>query len=229
MRVGAFVRLSAVLLSTGALAAAPPQGGGVWGGLQRAAARAVDGARSAKDAMGAVADRLVEHTDPRVVAYFAAKKSAELASAHRPWRRLSAPLMRRLAPLFPRLDLTAVRFRDEARTPATGWRHGHASMAFGSELYFGPAMPQLVLDRFARGEARAGESLFRLLVHELVHADQVRRTGSEAAFARLYLDEWVIGGLRYEDNRLEREAFAAQRGPLPPPIVAPRRRWCRWA
>jgi hypothetical protein len=98
---------------------------------------------------------------------------------------------------FPALDLAAVRICRNASLPPN-WLPGAprvAGMAFGNHIF-------LTLDDYAR--SRRG---LRLLMHELVHTDQVRRAGSERAFACAYGRGFLVGG-GYRGNPLEEEAYA---------------------
>ena len=121
--------------------------------------------------------------------YFAGKWLTRAANVHRVEQRLSPELTARLAPLFPHLDLTRVRLKDHANLPVLPRYNG---IAFGYRLYF--------RHTFNENDARS----LRVLVHELVHADQVRRLGGEVAFACAYFAGHFVAG--YDGNPLEEEA-----------------------
>lgn len=101
-----------------------------------------------------------------------------------------------MRPHFPALDLAAVRVCRNASLPPNWFvRSGVAGMAFGNAIF-------LALDDYTRS-ARG----LRLLMHELVHVDQVRRLGGERAFACAYGRGYLAGG-GYRGNPLEEEAYA---------------------
>jgi len=136
----------------------------------------------------------------------AGKWAARVANLHRVEQRLSPELLPRLQTLFPHLDLTRIRIKDHANLPPNWFKfmvHADA-ISFNERIYFA--------DTYNENDAR----FLRLLVHELVHTDQVRRYGGEIRFACAY----GIGHLEadgYQNNPLEVEAreFAGN-NPIPP-------------
>jgi hypothetical protein len=136
-----------------------------------------------------------------VLAYAAARTACRIRNAGR--RRLSLPaeVVRRFAPLFPALDLTRVRVCPGASLPPN-WLGPRVFRADG--ITFGNEIFVVADDPFANRRA------LRLLLHELVHVDQVRRLGGERAFACAYGRGYVEGG-SYRENPLEREAYEIER------------------
>ena len=140
------------------------------------------------------------------IVVFAGKWTVRLANLHRVEQRLSPETIARLQPLFPNLDLGRIRIKDHANLPPNWFKfmvHADA-MSFNERLYF--------VNTFNENDPR----FLRLLVHELVHTDQVRRYGGEIRFACAY----GIGHLEadgYENNPLEVEAREfARNNPIPP-------------
>ena len=99
---------------------------------------------------------------------------------------------------FPELDLAKVRVCTNASLPANWIR-----------LPGGPRMDGMALGRtiFLTGAdySRSRKAL-RLLMHELVHVEQVRRLGGEIAFARAY-GRGYVEARGYRGNPLEAEAY----------------------
>ncbi|HVH38881.1 MAG TPA: DUF4157 domain-containing protein [Gemmatimonadaceae bacterium] len=99
---------------------------------------------------------------------------------------------------FPELDLEKVRVCTNASLPANLIR-----------LPGGPRMDGMALGRtiFLTGAdySRSRKAL-RLLMHELVHVEQVRRLGGEIAFARAY-GRGYVEARGYRGNPLEAEAY----------------------
>ena len=127
--------------------------------------------------------------------YYAARAAATAANRRRERRPLAPDTQRRLARLFPTVDLVRVRVTAGATLPAN-WLVRPASvtgMTFGFDVY-------TILD----GDLEHDYRRMLLLIHELVHVRQVSELG-EAAFARRYGEEWLTQG-GYTGMPLEREA-----------------------
>lgn len=139
--------------------------------------------------------------------YGLARTACHARNLHRPRERLPAAVLTLMRPHFPALDLGAVRVCRNASLPPNWFPPGRdvAGMAFGNVIF-------LALDDYTRS-ARG----LRLLMHELVHVDQVRRAGGERAFACAYGRGYLEGG-GYRGNPLEEEAYAfvARAGPSLP-------------
>lgn len=139
--------------------------------------------------------------------YREAKRTSQIVNVARRPRPLRTATVAELAPLFPALDLTAVRVRTRCRLPANRFDSAGSTyaMTFGSTIYWRDELDE-----------RRPDDIVRLL-HELVHVDQVRRFGGERAFAREYGRGYVAGGgdvpgyvrhpRAYHRNPLEAEAF----------------------
>jgi hypothetical protein len=123
--------------------------------------------------------------------YFLGKWITRAANLHRVEQRLSPELSARLDALFPHLDLTQVRIKDHANLPVSG---KYLAIAFGYRVFF--------RHTFNENDAR----FITLLIHELVHAEQVRRLGGEVRFACVYFAGHFAAG--YDGNPLEEEARA---------------------
>jgi hypothetical protein len=136
-----------------------------------------------------------------------AKRSAHIANPTRRARPLRTATVQRLQPLYPDLDLADVRVRTRCRLPSNRFQERGSiyAMTFGNTIFW----------RDELDEDDPGD-LVRL-IHELVHVDQVRRHGSESAFACAYGIGYVEGGGRlpgyidrpsaYHRNPLEAEAY----------------------
>lgn len=137
------------------------------------------------------------------VVYWAARAACFAMNAGRPKRRLDPSLMAAMGEHFPALDLTRVRLCDEASLPANLLASRRApradGMTFGWTIF---VRPMLRLD---------DPALVGLVMHELVHVDQVRRLGGEGAFACAYGRGFLDGG-GYRENPMEEEAYAFVRG-----------------
>ena len=133
-----------------------------------------------------------------VAIYFGAKAAVELANFGRTRQKLSAATKRKLAPLFPKLDLGRVRIRTGCTLPGNWFQAAGKvrAMTFGYTVYFRAKSVQ---------STRRG---LNDLMHELVHVDQVRRRrNDETRFARDYGKGFLSGG-SYAKNPLEVEAYA---------------------
>ncbi len=139
--------------------------------------------------------------------YREAKRSAQVVNAHRRWQQLQPDTQEMLRTLFPELAVERIRYRTRCRLPANRF-HATGSiyaMTFGYSIYwrgdFNERNPGQIVD----------------FIHEVVHVDQVRRFGSEAAFACEYGKGYVEGGGElpttvrrpdaYYRNPLEAEAY----------------------
>lgn len=129
--------------------------------------------------------------------YGLARTACHARNRHRPLEPLPAAVRTLMRPHFPALDLAAVRVCRNASLPPNWFalRRDVAGMAFGNTIF----MQMDDYTRSARG--------LRLLMHELVHVDQVRRAGGERAFACAYGRGYLQGG-GYRGNPLEEEAYA---------------------
>ncbi len=135
-----------------------------------------------------------------IAVYFTVKAACHARNVGRARRRIPDPIARTLAPHFPALDLSAVRLVTGASLPANwlGPRVFRASaMTFGWTIFFADADPF------------SGPKALRLLAHELVHVDQVRRHGGERAFACAY-GRGYVKGASYRANPLEVEAYEVE-------------------
>jgi Domain of unknown function (DUF4157) len=112
---------------------------------------------------------------------------------------------------FPGLDLNEVEFCLDSTLPANWFAPPGdvAAMTFGYRIYFKGSGIQ---------DSQAG---LKLLMHELVHADQVRRRGGEVSFACHYGRGYLEAG-GYRSNPMEAEAYAfvVKHGPSLPDGVA---------
>lgn len=132
--------------------------------------------------------------------YFAARGAASLANsklfAWRKRRELSDRTKRLMKPFFPKLNLNNVRFCINSTLPANWFepRSKVKAMTFGYRIYF------------KEGGIQKSRAKLQLLMHELVHVDQVRRHGnSEWNFACAY-GKGFLKGKSYLNNPMEIEA-----------------------
>ncbi|TFG79797.1 MAG: DUF4157 domain-containing protein [Chrysiogenales bacterium] len=134
--------------------------------------------------------------------YFAAKKSAAARNGWLvPWsgkitHRLNSRIINCLQPLYNHADLTQVRFKIDCSLPPNWFTASNSivAMTFGNMIYF-------------KGhDVQKREEQIKVLMHELVHVDQVVRFGSETNFACEYGKGYLLAG-DYEDNHLEMEAY----------------------
>jgi hypothetical protein len=136
-----------------------------------------------------------------------AKRSAQIANILRRSRPLQATTITRLRPLFPNLDIENVKVRTRCRLPSNHFRETGTiyAMTFGYTIYWRDELDETKADDLVK------------LIHELVHVDQVRRNGSESAFACQYGRGYIEGGgtlpayiddvTDYHRNPLEAEAY----------------------
>lgn len=128
--------------------------------------------------------------------YAGAKASCLVLNAKRERRELWSNTRSVMQVHFPKLDLTKVRFCINCTLPGNWFASAKwvAAMTFGYTIYFDDSDVQ---------KTHAG---LRLLMHELVHVDQVRRLGGESAFACAYGKGYLSAG-SYRQNALEVEAY----------------------
>jgi hypothetical protein len=130
-----------------------------------------------------------------VAVYYAAKGACFYANMARKRRKLWKNTRKLMKQYFPDLKLNDVRFCIQATLPAN-WFESPVraeAMTFGNTIFFKGSDYQ---------KSRRG---LTLLMHELVHADQVRRLGSEPQFAAAYGDGFLTAG-SYRDNPMEKAA-----------------------
>lgn len=140
-----------------------------------------------------------------VPVYFLTKAACHLANVGRARRRLDAGIVSLMQEHLPEIDYRRVRCVHGASLPANWFPSlGGARRISAEGMTFGKTI-------FLRQASLA------LLLHELVHVDQVRRFGGEIAFAYRY----AVGFLSargYRGNPLEAEAYdlvARSRGSVP--------------
>jgi hypothetical protein len=132
-----------------------------------------------------------------VAIYFGAKAAAELGNLGRTRQKLSAATKAKLKRLFPKLDLGRVRIRTGCSLPGNWFQPAGQvlAMTFGYTIYFKAKTVQSTM------------SGLNVLMHELVHVDQVRRRGNdETRFACDYGKGFLKAG-SYAKNPLEVEAY----------------------
>ena len=140
--------------------------------------------------------------------YRETKRAALVANVHRRPHALGPELWALVAHLFPELDVDRLRYRTGCRLPPNRFREDGwvLAMTFGSSIFWRGA--------FDEHDPRDVVNF----LHEVVHADQVRRFGGEAGFACEYGQGYVDGGgqlpahldnpTRYHRNPLEAEAYS---------------------
>ena len=132
-----------------------------------------------------------------IAIYNAAKAAAQFANIQRKRRELKQSTKTLMKKYFPKLKLGKVRFCINSTLPANWFeKPGKVdAMTFGYTIYFKGSGIQ---------QSKAG---LLLLMHELVHVDQVRRrSDSETKFACDYGKGFLQGG-NYRNNPLEVEAY----------------------
>lgn len=123
-----------------------------------------------------------------------------------------------LRDVMPRVDPSHVRVRVARGAFVRTWAKGIRAVTTPWAVYFHPE----VMDRYARGEDL--EKIGLLMVHELMHVEQLARLGvvpHSTQYVRDYLRGRLSGASHwdaYRDIALETEARAATR------LVAARRR-----
>jgi len=133
-----------------------------------------------------------------VVLFKAAKLSAEAANLGRDKKKFKPETKRRMQKLFPYLNLDKVRFVINAELPANWIESPDTTdaMTFGYTIYFKGKDIQWTYNGLS------------ILIHELVHVDQVRRMGdSENNFACKYGEGYITAGWDYYKIPLEKEAY----------------------
>jgi len=132
-----------------------------------------------------------------VFVYMTAKLAAGISNIKIRKQGLGSETIEIMKPLFPFLDLARIRIKPRSTIPAN-WlkrRAEYVAMTFGYTIYYAGTSPE-----------STNEGL-NILMHELVHADQVRKRGdSEARFASDYGIGFLNAG-NYRNNPLEEEAF----------------------
>lgn len=132
-----------------------------------------------------------------VAVYFITKMAAGLANINIRKDKLTPETIGLMRPLFPGLDVEHVRIKEGSTIPPNWFRKRkkYSAITFGYTIYF-----------TGRGMQDTNENL-NILMHELVHTDQVRlRKNSEARFAADYGIGFLLAG-NYRCNPLEQEAF----------------------
>jgi len=136
-----------------------------------------------------------------------ARRSAQIVNITRRSRPLHPTTVARLGPLFVDLDIENVKLRTRCRLPSNRFRQTGTiyAMTFGYTIYWRDELDESKPDDLVK------------LIHELVHVDQVRRNGSESAFACEYGRGYIEGGgnvpayidnvTAYHRNPLEAEAY----------------------
>jgi hypothetical protein len=129
-----------------------------------------------------------------LIVYFGFKWLARLGNFHRIRQHLSPEAIARWQPLYPNVDLQRVVIKDHANIPANWFRflpHTDAQ-AFHYRIY--------TQFTFNENDPR----FIKLLLHELVHSEQVARLGGEFKFGCTYGMGFAEHG--YWDHPLEIEA-----------------------
>jgi hypothetical protein len=140
--------------------------------------------------------------------YRETKRAATIANVHRRPQTPGPRLRALITELFPELDVGALRYRTGCRLPPNHFREDGwvLAMTFGSSIFW-------------RGEFDEDDPRDVVnFLHEVMHADQVRRYGGESGFACEYGKGYVEGGgrlpahitepTRYHRNPLEAEAYS---------------------
>jgi hypothetical protein len=127
-----------------------------------------------------------------VAIYSGAKALCVAGNVQRKKRKLWSNTKREMRKHLPKLDLNKVRFCIHSKLPANWYESPGkvAAMTFGYTIYFKGTDVQKTRDGL------------RLLLHELVHVDQVRKLGSETAFACEYGKGYLKAG-SYSRNPME--------------------------
>jgi hypothetical protein len=141
------------------------------------------------------------------VVYRETKRSAQVANVLRPRQMLRPATRAMLRELFPELDVDRIRIRTRCRLPSNKFSQSGRiyGMTFGYTIYWRGELDEDDPDHLVK------------LIHETMHVDQVRRFGSEEAFACEYGKGYVAGGgelpghidrvTAYRRNPLEAEAY----------------------
>jgi len=131
-----------------------------------------------------------------ITVYYMTKMAARILNLTRRNRRLKQDTIDLMQPLFPNLDLKRVRLNINAELPGEWYNPNVSAMTFGYKIIFNRSNIQ--------NKYKTDESLM-LLMHELVHVDQMRRL-SETGFACAYGVGFVNAGFNYDNIPLEIEA-----------------------
>lgn len=129
--------------------------------------------------------------------YYYAKRAAFVSNVGKGKEIIPSSILTVLTPLFPTLDLSDIRFVDNATLPAN-WFSSKPSadgMTFGKIIFFREEFDP------------ASRSSLKLLAHELVHCAQVVRFGGESNFGCEYGKGYASAGFDYRNNPLEKEAY----------------------
>jgi hypothetical protein len=129
-----------------------------------------------------------------VLIYNTAKASTALINLNKKQTLISPDTVKRLKIYFPLMDLGSVRIIENAVLPAN-WFQGPdtvEAMTFGRNIYSIKSKLQDDIDGI------------KILVHELVHVQQILDLG-ETGFAARYGEEFM--GYGYFNMPLEREAY----------------------
>jgi hypothetical protein len=132
-----------------------------------------------------------------VTVYVITKAAAILANRHIRRQRLSPEVKEIMKPLFPELNIDRVSIKEGSTIPPNWFRKikKYTAITFGYTIYF-----------TGTGIQTTNTNL-NILIHELVHTDQVRSRGNcEGRFAADYGKGFLAAG-NYRDNPLEKEAF----------------------
>ena len=164
--------------------------------------------RSVGDALGIAKRRVVPVGCALGQSVFAeTKRSALIVNFARPRRPLQTTTIARLRPLFPDLDLTQIQVRSRCRLPSNQFRQTGSiyAMTFGYSIFWRDELDENDPNDIVK------------LIHEIVHVDQVRRRGSESAFACEYgrgylegggqLPAYIADATAYHRNPMEAEAY----------------------
>ena len=139
--------------------------------------------------------------------YRETRRAALIANVSRRPRPPGPELQGLLAVLFPELDIEQIHYRTECRLPPNRFRERGwvLAMTFGNSIFW----------RGSFDDTDASDVVN--FIHEVVHADQVRRFGGEIPFACEYGKGYLDGGgqlpayirnpTRYHRNPLEAEAY----------------------
>jgi len=132
-----------------------------------------------------------------IVIYMISKAAAGIANIGVRREELNSNTINIMKPLFPHLNLEHIRIRPGSTIPPNWFkrRTKYVAITFGYTIYCSATDIQ-----------NTNENL-NVLMHELVHADQVRRRDdSIAKFAGDYGKGYLHAG-NYRNNPLEEEAF----------------------
>lgn len=129
--------------------------------------------------------------------YLVAKAVTGITNINVGRQGLNAKTKNIMRPLFPDLDLERIRLRPGSTLPANwfGSRLKYIAITFGYTIYC------------TGKEMQSTNKNLNVIMHELVHTDQIRRRGnSETRFATDYGKGYLTAG-NYRRNPLEEEAF----------------------